>query len=281
MAKDPRFNFYPDNFEGGTDGFTLEQDGAYLRLLILQFRRGTFTEEQALDKLSMHCRGNAVAYAALWKFLMPKFIPENFDGVNYYNDRLALEVDKSKKTSERQAVTAKSRWEKEKNGNATAYPTASATGDAFSSKSSIVIKESIVDKEKKERTTVKEKSTEVSENVLEIISYLNELNGTRFRSDTKATNRLIEQRIKEGFPVTELKEIIEYKVGEWKGTDREKWLQPDTLFAADNCAKYRNQVQAAKDKNMTLTQIKGTNGGKTKPTMEGILNIIYKNQPVQ
>lgn len=169
MAKDPRFNFYPDNFEGGTDGFTLEQDGAYLRLLILQFRNGTFTEEQALDKLSMRCRGNAVAYTTLWKFLMPKFIPENFDGVNYYNERMAHEIDKSKKTSERQAVTAKSRWEKEKNGNATAYPTASATGDAFSSKSSIVIKEGIVGKEKKERTTVKENSTKAQFNPLDYI----------------------------------------------------------------------------------------------------------------
>lgn len=167
--KDPRFNFYPDNFEGGTDGFTLEQDGAYLRLLILQFRNGTFTEEQALDKLSMRCRGNAVAYTTLWKFLMPKFIPENFDGVNYYNERMAHEIDKSKKTSERQAVTAKSRWEKEKNGNATAYPTASATGDAFNSSSIIVSKESIVGKEKKERTNVKEKSTKVQFNPLDHI----------------------------------------------------------------------------------------------------------------
>ena len=165
MAKDPRFNFYPDNFEGGTDGFTLEQDGAYLRLLILQFRNGSFTEEQALDKLSMRCRGNAVAYTTLWKFLMPKFIPKNFDGVNYFNDRLALEMEKSRKTSERQTVTAIKRWQKDKKndavGIATGDATASATGDAFSSNSSIVFKASIVGKEKKERTTVKEKSTNV------------------------------------------------------------------------------------------------------------------------
>lgn len=105
--------------------------------------------------------------------------------------------------------------------------------------------------------------------VIEVIQYLNQLNGTNFRTDTKATVKLIEQRFAEGFPIDELKEIIEYKVAEWKGTKEEKWLQPDTLFAGDNCAKYRNQVQAAKDKNMTVQQIRArpTNGRKTEQEM--------------
>lgn len=51
MAKDPRFNFYPDNWDGGTEEFTLEQEGAYLRLIIMQSRKGKFTADQALDCL--------------------------------------------------------------------------------------------------------------------------------------------------------------------------------------------------------------------------------------
>lgn len=98
--------------------------------------------------------------------------------------------------------------------------------------------------------------------VVEVIQYLNELNGTNLRTDTKATVRLIQQRFSEGYTLTELKEIIEYKVAEWRGTDQEKWIQPDTLFNGEKCAKYRNQVQAAKDKGLTASQIKGNNNPK-------------------
>lgn len=102
--------------------------------------------------------------------------------------------------------------------------------------------------------------------VVETIQYLNELNGTNLRTDTKATCRLIEQRFAEGYTVTELKEIIEYKVAEWRGTEWEKYLQPDTLFNGEKCAKYRNQVQNAKDKGLTASQIKAkpTNGKKSR-----------------
>lgn len=108
----------------------------------------------------------------------------------------------------------------------------------------------------------------------EIITYLNELNGTNFRTDTKATCRLIDQRIGEGYTVQELKEIVEYKIAEWKGTDQEKWLQPDTLFNGEKCAKYRNQVQAAKDKGMSISQIKGK--GKVKPDMGELIKLAHQ-----
>ena len=128
----------------------------------------------------------------------------------------------------------------------------------------VSVNEDVSVKEKKEK---KEKSYQRPD-VAELIGYLNELNGTRFRVDTKETNKLIVQRIEGGYPVEELRDIIEYKVAEWKGTDKEKWLQPDTLFAADNCAKYRNQVQAAKDKKMSITQIRARpNGPKSRDEM--------------
>lgn len=113
-----------------------------------------------------------------------------------------------------------------------------------------------------------EKQKPIHPGVIEVIQYLNELNGTNFRTDTKATLKLIEQRFAEGFPISELKEIIEYKVAEWKGTSQDKWLQPDTLFNGENCAKYRNQVQAAKDKGMSITQIRARQSGpKSKEEM--------------
>lgn len=111
MAKDPRFNFYVDNWIGGTEGFTLEQEGAYLSLILMQSKVGRFTKEQAIDKLMQKTRGNAAACAELWIFLMPKFIT---DGKQYWNERLEKEIEKSKKHSQLQTDRANARWDKEK-----------------------------------------------------------------------------------------------------------------------------------------------------------------------
>ena len=101
MAKDPRFNFYPDNWDGGTDEFTLEQEGAYLRLIIMQSRKGKFTADQALDCLMRKTRGNAAACAELWNFLRTKF---ETDGTLFWSARLEKEIGRLRKEVERGAA---------------------------------------------------------------------------------------------------------------------------------------------------------------------------------
>lgn len=118
MAKDPRFNFYTDNWIGGTEGFTLEQEGAYLALIIMQTKVGPFTEDQAIDKLLQKTRGNTAVCTALWKFLLPKF---KTDGILFWSERLAREVAKSKKHSEKQTERINKRWNKH-NGNTAVLP---------------------------------------------------------------------------------------------------------------------------------------------------------------
>lgn len=108
MAKDPRFNFYTDNWIGGTEGFTLEQEGAYLALIIMQSKVGRFTHMQAIDKLMQKTRGNATASAGLWQFLMPKFSRE---ADLFWSVRLENEMEKSKRHSKLQSDRAKKRFE--------------------------------------------------------------------------------------------------------------------------------------------------------------------------
>jgi hypothetical protein len=121
MAKDPRFNFYPDNWLGGTEGFTLEQEGAYLALIIMQSKIGRFTENQALDKLMQKTRGNTAVCTELWKFLIPKF---ESAGNLYWSDRLEKEIEKSNRHSKLQSERISARWEKEKDnsGNTAVIP---------------------------------------------------------------------------------------------------------------------------------------------------------------
>lgn len=109
MAKDPRFNFFPDNWSGGTKRMNFEQKGAYLELILLNFYCLSdglpgFTEEEALKALAP-----AAASAELWKFLMPKF---KRDGVYFFSERMHREFHKAKKSSEKQSERAKMRWQK-------------------------------------------------------------------------------------------------------------------------------------------------------------------------
>lgn len=119
MAKDPRFNFYPDNYMGGTLGFTLEQHGAYLQLIILQSKLLQFTQEQAINHIATFYRGNYRGATELWEFLLPKF---ETDGTKFWNARLRKEMEKSKKHSELQSERVKNRYSKKE--ESTAVPTA-------------------------------------------------------------------------------------------------------------------------------------------------------------
>ena len=67
--------------------------------------------------------------------------------------------------------------------------------------------------------------------IKEIIQYLNDLLGTRYRYQTKGTQEHINARLKEGYTVDDFKTVIDKKFEEWHGTDMEKFLRPETLFA--------------------------------------------------
>lgn len=64
----------------------------------------------------------------------------------------------------------------------------------------------------------------------EIISYLNEKAGTKYRSSGNKTQRLIKARFNDGFNIDDFKKVIDTKTAEWSGTDMAKYLRPETLF---------------------------------------------------
>lgn len=87
MAKDPAFLFYPNDWLGGTMGMSFEMQGAYLTLLILQFNKGSFDHEQAVNTIGL----------PRWLSLVNKF---STNGVIYWNERLKEESEKRKNFSE-------------------------------------------------------------------------------------------------------------------------------------------------------------------------------------
>lgn len=106
MAKDPAFLFYPGDWLGGTMGMTLEEKGAYLELLIMQWNCGRIANASAKKLVGEE----------LWHRLAHKF---SADGSGFFNHRLEHEKEKRKKHSEKQSLNAKKRWH---SGNAVALP---------------------------------------------------------------------------------------------------------------------------------------------------------------
>lgn len=63
-----------------------------------------------------------------------------------------------------------------------------------------------------------------------IVDYLNLVCGTKYRHKILKTQTFIRARIREGFKEDDFKEVIDKKSKEWKGTEMEKYLRPETLF---------------------------------------------------
>lgn len=64
----------------------------------------------------------------------------------------------------------------------------------------------------------------------DVIDYLNQQTGKHYKSTTKKNQTVIRARTDEGFTLDDFKQVINNKVTEWKGTDMEKYLRPETLF---------------------------------------------------
>jgi uncharacterized protein YdaU (DUF1376 family) len=97
MAKDPAFLFYPNDYLGGTTGMTLEEKGAYMELLVMQFNKGGFTKEQAKKLLNGH-------FEHLWEVLSEKFV--EIEG-KFFNERLEKEKNKRNAFVEKQTSIGK------------------------------------------------------------------------------------------------------------------------------------------------------------------------------
>ncbi|WEZ24247.1 phage replisome organizer N-terminal domain-containing protein [Bacillus paralicheniformis] len=73
-----------------------------------------------------------------------------------------------------------------------------------------------------------------------IIDLLNKVAGTKYRHTTVKTRSLIKARWNEGNRFDDFKHVILVKWEEWRGSDMENYLRPETLFGT-KFENYRNQ----------------------------------------
>lgn len=79
-----------------------------------------------------------------------------------------------------------------------------------------------------------------------VIEHLNTTTGAKFRSSSKATQSKIKARLNEGYTLNDFIVVIDKKYNEWKNTEFEKYLCPETLFGT-KFEKYLNQREIKKN----------------------------------
>ena len=78
----------------------------------------------------------------------------------------------------------------------------------------------------------------------QIITYLNEKAGTHFKP-VDSNIKFIKARLKD-YSQEDLKAVIDKKVKEWKGTEMQQYLRPETLFNATKFESYINGLATAR-----------------------------------
>ena len=85
------------------------------------------------------------------------------------------------------------------------------------------------------------KKTDLMPAVSEIIAYLNDRAGTKYRVYSRATQELIKGRLDERYTVEDFKRVIDNMAAAWKGDERmEQYLRPETLFKRSHFESYLN-----------------------------------------
>ena len=77
----------------------------------------------------------------------------------------------------------------------------------------------------------------------EIVECLNSCSGQKFRASSNATQKVINGRWRDdGYRMSDFSKVIKYKCKEWRHTDKEKHLNPGTLFAPKHFETYLQQA---------------------------------------
>ncbi len=77
----------------------------------------------------------------------------------------------------------------------------------------------------------------------QILSFLNEKTGKKYRP-VASNLRMIRARLKEGYTVEELRQVIAMMVRKWSSDEKmREYLRPATIFNATKCAQYIGELK--------------------------------------
>lgn len=116
-GKAPAFQFYPADYlaDENVALMTLEEQGAYLRLMCFEWREGSIPAD--IKKLARLCGCSADAMQQMWGALAPCFEPHPEHDDRLVHPRLQKERDALRSRSEQARKAAQARWSKQDAGD--------------------------------------------------------------------------------------------------------------------------------------------------------------------
>src|SRR5699024_8048472 len=88
----------------------------------------------------------------------------------------------------------------------------------------------------------------------EIIDYLNEKTGRKYKHTAKLNRRVIKARMNEGYTIEDFKRVIDKKTAKWiKDKKMEEFLRPETLFG-NKFDRYLNESNVAQNKSREVAE---------------------------
>lgn len=95
----------------------------------------------------------------------------------------------------------------------------------------------------KEKDIKKRENREIAKKVLE---YLNQKAGKNFKP-VDSNISMINARLEEGYKYEDFVKVVDVKYSEWKYTDYEKYIRPNTLFCKSHFDNYLNQKEEIRE----------------------------------
>lgn len=122
-------------------------------------------------------------------------------------------------------------------------------------------------------SSLEETATQKEEMLIDkIIDYLNKTADSRFSKKTKSTRSKIRARLREGFTAYDFKEVIDKKCMDWKGTDFEQYLRPETLFGN----KFEGYLNAKKNGKRIMPVYSQNSAKEAEIDRDALLNELKK-----
>lgn len=87
----------------------------------------------------------------------------------------------------------------------------------------------------------------------DIVTFLNSVTRSNYKSTTGKTRKLIAARLAEGFTVDDFKTVITKKAKEWQNTDMAQYLRPETLFGT-KFEGYLNQPEVRNNRRSPISR---------------------------
>lgn len=116
-------------------------------------------------------------------------------------------------------------------------------------------------------TTALPDRSEYGRQIEEVVMYLDKVAHKGYRVTAPIAD-IISRRLDEGFTVDDLKSVVDKKYTEWKGTPRQNYVRPETLFSDAHFQSYLNQ-----DDVVAETSRSGTTAGAEEATDDDVARI--------